>query len=78
MQGAAEEVTSVDVEAGELVAGGDRFGQRAQGRGSRQGAVGPAVVQLPVLARGVQKAGLVPHQGAVETSGAAGTDPPVP
>jgi hypothetical protein len=69
---AAEAVASMDVEMGELVGVGDRFGQWAERRGVCEGAVGPVlVVEGLVFAQRVEEMGLVPDEGAVEELGSA-------
>jgi hypothetical protein len=61
VQEAAEAVASVDLEVGEPVGFGDRFGQGTQWRGACESAVGPVLVgELLVLAQRVEEMGPVP------------------
>src|SRR5438034_4408110 len=67
MEDAAESITSSDVESSEWVRFGDRLGERAQGCRSAERAMGPVfVVKGFVLAKRVEKMGLVHDQGSVE------------
>src|SRR5207244_2808183 len=72
VEDAAESVMSSDVEVLDLVQFGDRQGERAQGRRSAERAVGPVfVVEGFVLAKRVEKMGLVDDQRTVDEFGSA-------
>jgi hypothetical protein len=76
VEGAAESITSMDVEAVDSVRFGDRFGGGLQGCRAVQGAVRPVlVVERLELAEGVEQMGLVPDQGTVEEFVSAGLHP---
>jgi hypothetical protein len=79
VQHTAKAITSVDVQTGEPVRGGDRLGQRGEWPGVRDALMGRVrVVEDLVLAQRVQQMPLVPDQGAVQQFAAAGPHPSVP
>src|SRR6185369_4700444 len=76
MQDAAEPVATADVERGEPVRIGDRFGQRLEWYGVRDALVRPVRVgERLVVAEGMQEVALVVDQGAVEEFSAASLHP---
>jgi hypothetical protein len=67
VQDTFESVVSADVEVGDPVRIGDRFGQSAQRCGLAKASVGAVpVAELLELAQRVQEVVLVPDQGAVQ------------
>jgi hypothetical protein len=78
VQDVGETIASVDVEVGEPVWVGDRFGQRLEWSGVRDALMGSmGVVVHLVCAEGVQEMPLVVDQGSVEKFSTAGPYPPL-
>jgi hypothetical protein len=76
VKGAAESISSMDVQVQDLPWLGDRFGQWAQGSGLIQGPVPPMlVVERLEVAQGVEQMALVPFEGAVRQFALAGLCP---